>query len=353
MEQLEDILKRMEEAYEAESGCKPEDVSDTGLRLRVLAGELYRLRAEIQWLSKQAFPHTAAGEWLDRHGAQRGVTRREAAHAKGNITFSRYLPMSFDLVIPKGTVCSTTGEAPVEFETLEDGVLTAGSLTVSVPAQAVVGGPSGNAAAGYINTLVTALTGVNYVNNTAAFTGGREAESDEEYRARILRAYGDPPSGSNAAYYREIALAWPGVTAAGVSPRANGANTVKVYVWGDGAAPSADVISGLQEELSKRREVGVTVTVQAATTRTFNIGMSVEYRPGTDSARAQADIQTAVRAYFAGMKVGDPVYLADLRRVASNAAPLTYLLLSASLSDYTGQAGILPVPGTIKVMEAG
>ena len=43
MDKFEGILRRMEETYERESGCKIEDVSDVGLRMRALAGELYRL----------------------------------------------------------------------------------------------------------------------------------------------------------------------------------------------------------------------------------------------------------------------------------------------------------------------
>ena len=147
MESFERILQRMEEEYERESGCKVEDVSEAGIRLRVLAGELYRLSASLDWLERQAFPQTATGEQLDLHGAQRGVVRREAVKAGGTVTFSRYLPLAFDLVVPQGTVCATSGEPVVEYETTQEAVLEAGELTVDVPVQAVVAGAAGNAAA--------------------------------------------------------------------------------------------------------------------------------------------------------------------------------------------------------------
>ena len=76
MEKFEGILRRMEETYERESGCKIEDVSDVGLRMRALAGELYRLEASMEWLERQAFPQTATGKELDLYGAQRGVMRK-------------------------------------------------------------------------------------------------------------------------------------------------------------------------------------------------------------------------------------------------------------------------------------
>ena len=117
MESYENIVKRMEDAYREASGQEVEAVSDLGLRLRVLAGELYRLQAGMDWLWRQAFPQTATGEQLDRHGAQRGLARREASHAQGVLTFSRYLALDFDLVIPAGTLCAAPGEEAVEYET--------------------------------------------------------------------------------------------------------------------------------------------------------------------------------------------------------------------------------------------
>ena len=83
MESYQGILTRMEEAYRAETGQEVTAVSDLGLRLRVLAGELFRLEGELEWLGRQAFPQTAWGEELDLHGAQRGLPRREAAQAAG------------------------------------------------------------------------------------------------------------------------------------------------------------------------------------------------------------------------------------------------------------------------------
>ena len=220
MDSFEQILQRMEAEYEEKSGGKVEDVSEVGLRLRVLAGELHRLGASLDWLERQAFPQTATGAQLDLHGAQRGVARRAASHATGTVSFSRYLPLSFDLVVPQGTVCATSGEPVVEYETTQDAVLEAGDLTVNVPVRAVVAGAAGNAAAGYVTTLVSAPTGINYASNQEAITGGRDPEEDDTYRRRVLDSIVRGGSGANAGYYQEIALAQPGVTLAQAVPRA-------------------------------------------------------------------------------------------------------------------------------------
>ena len=352
MDTYEKILSHMKEVYEQESGHSAEDVSDIGLRLKVMAGELYRLQTELSWLRRQAFPQTAAGEYLDRHGAMRGVPRKEAAHAKGEITFSRYLPLSFDLVLPKGTLCASTGDDPVEYETTEEAVLISGELSVTVPARAVLGGTAGNIAAGYVNTLLSPLTGFNYLSNRAAFTGGREQETDEKYRSRILSAYANIPNATNAAYYRDIALACEGVGSAGVIPRQDGSGTVGVYVWGEGEAPSQSVLNRLKEEYERRREMGVAVSVRAAAEKKIDVGVRIKLSDTGDMARAQEDIRKAMKAYFAGLSVGSPVYLASLERVVLNACPAVKISFFMTMRDYAGAENTVPVLGTVTVEES-
>ncbi len=351
METYKDILDRMKRAYQEESGHCAEDVSDTGLRLRVMAGELHRLRAEIVWVERQAFPHTAQGEWLDRHGAMRGVTRREAERAKGTLVFSRYLPLSFDVVIPAGTVCASSGEEPVEYETTEPGVLSAGQLTVEVPARAVLGGPGGNIDAGYVNTLPSPPSGVNYVTNTKPFSGGRGRESDEEYRARVLCAYADLPNGTNAAYYADIAGSVEGVGSVGVVPRESGVGTAGVYLWGVDGAPSEAVIARVAAEISRRREIGVDVSVRAAVGKTVNVSAQVKLRDGADLTLAKASAEQALAQFFAGLTVGSPVYLIDLERVLLEAMPLSRIKFPLSMQDLDASPSVIPLLGTVTLEE--
>lgn len=352
METYEEIFSRMKEAYEKESGCDPEDVSDTGLRMKVLAGEVYRLEKKLDWIRQQAFLQTATGEQLDSHGALRGVARRGAAHATGTITFSRYLPLSFDLVIPAGTVCATSGSSPLEYETLEQAILSAGSLNVAVPTQAVQSGAAGNVASGRINTLSSSLTGINTVTNKTPFSGGREQESDGEYRSRVLLAYQNLPNGTNAAYYRDIALSCPGVGSAGVVPKKDGANTVGVYIWGEAGAPDTATISRLKAEYDRLREVGVTVSVQAAAQSAVNVGLRMKLPDGMDFGHGKELAESAIAAYFAGLSVGSPVYLAEIERAVLNAVPAVKLAFFSSMRDVNGAANTLLTLGTVTLEES-
>lgn len=347
MESYEAILRRMREKYEEKSGSPPEDVSDAGLRLQILAGELYRLQARTDWLERQAFPQTACGDQLDLHGAQRGVERLGALRARGTLTFSRYIPLERDLAIPKGTLCATAGDEAVEYETTEEAVLPAGQASVDVPAQAVEAGGGGNAAAGRIGTLVTAQTGLNTVTNQQAFTGGADREEDEPYRRRLLTAYGRVVQCGNAAYYEELALGHPEVASAQTVPREDGPGTVSVYVWGQGAAPGQELLDSLGQEMEALREVGVTVSVKAATAKKVNVGGFLKTRPGAAHAQAEARAKEALAEWFGQRQVGDPVYLGDLSRVILEDPAVCGVTFAAVTKDVPAAAGVIPTLGSV------
>lgn len=48
------------------------------------------------------------------------------------------------------------------------------------------------------------------VENPEGFSGGQDAETDDELRSRLLESYHAVSNGSNAAYYRRLALAQDG-----------------------------------------------------------------------------------------------------------------------------------------------
>ena len=351
MKTVDEIFEEMLACFGEKTGVELEAGCDLAVRLYAAAAQVYALYVQADWVARQAFPQTATGEQLDRHGAQRGLARREASHAQGVLNFSRYLALDFDLVIPAGTLCAAPGEEAVEYETLEEGVLPAGELTVDIPAQAVLGGSGGNAAAGYISTLVTPVTGIDYVTNEAAFTGGRDPEEDEAYRARVLGAYQRCATTGNAGFYESAALAVPGITTVQVVPRASGVGTVAVFAWGEGAAPSAAVLEELEAGLQAQREIGVTVTVAAATPLPVNVSANVRPRAGADFAAVKTAVEDALAQWFAGLGVASPVTLADLSRVILGAAPIDRLEFAVNMQDIGSLTGVIPAEGTVQIGE--
>lgn len=335
----------MKTSYQEETGTNPDEASDIGIRMQVLAGEIYRLESSIEWLGNQAFPETAVDQQLEYHASQRGIKRKAAAKAHGILKFSRLVELSYDVTIPKGTVCSTSGDEPVEYETTEDVTLAAGSLFVEAQAQAVEGGESGNASAGYIDTLITLPTSVEFVTNEVAFTGGRDEESDDNLRIRLLDAYSVLPNGTNAETYEKAALKVEGVGSAMAVARENGIGTVGVYIWGEDGAPSNELIEKVQEELDKLKEINVDVNVKAAATNEITVYAYILPETGSTISTAVAQAKEKVQELFDSKKIGDSIYKVEILWAMMKAEAVKNCTLGASTLDYSSAPGKIPVLG--------
>lgn len=152
---------------------------------------------------KLIFPEWSYGEFLDGHAKARGITRRPAAYANGEITITG----AEKTEIPAGSLFSTAAindEPSVDYETLET-VVIPGSGTVTAAVRCTQAGIIGNATAGAIEIVSSRLTGITGVANTAGITGGTEEESDESLIERIAeydKSQGDSYTGTPSDYKR-------------------------------------------------------------------------------------------------------------------------------------------------------
>ena len=87
-----------------------------------------------------------------------------------------------------------------------------------------------------------------------------------------------------------------------------------VYLWGEGVAPSGEVIAAVQAELEAQREIGVTVTVTAAQVLNLPIPVKVKLPSEVDFTWATAQVQQAVTAYFDTLGIGEAYLLTDITR---------------------------------------
>ena len=148
-----------------------------------------------------------------------------------------------------------------------------------------------------------------------------------------------------------MALGFPGVTLVQVVPRADGAGTVTVYLWGEDAAPSAETIAAVQAELDRLREVAVTVKVQAATKVTMNVPVNLKVAGEVDFQWAKEETEAAVRAYFDTLEIGQGYQVTDVSRAILNAVPAVKLEFPSIFQDMAGNAGMLFRPTTVTVEE--
>lgn len=347
MKTVEEIYSRMMAAFAAKTGLEGDGCGDLATRLYAVAAELSSLYIQSDWVARQCFPQSATGEYLDRHAALRGVSRRTAAKAEGVLRFAVDGALTTDLAIPVGTVCMTAGL--VRFETTSPAVLRAGKKTADVPAAAVVAGAAGNAAAGSILSMAVAPVGVSRCSNPAPFTGGVDGEGDEALRERVLETFQRLPNGANAAFYQQGALSFPQVAAAKVIPRSRGIGTVDVVLAAHAGVPDADLIARVQAYFDVRREIAVDVRVLPPTVKTVHLAVQVKPREGRTSAQVLQSVRSALTGYFTGKLLGEDVLRAKLGDVVFGVDGVANYTVTEPSSDLTMAVGELPTLGTLTV----
>lgn len=352
MDSYNDILARMVESYTGYSGSAPSPESDIMIRLRVLAGEIYEARVNAEYIKRQIFASTATGEYLDRHAAERGLSRKAATCASGRVYFFAQQMDHDDILIPAGTeVCSPSDR--LRFTTIGDSVIEAGDECVSVRVAAAAPGAAGNARVGAVTVLVTPVIGVGRVSNTNPFSGGADAESDDELRARVIDSYVNISNGANAAYYKGIALSVDGVYSASVVGRGRGNGTVDVYISGRGTQASAAVKQRVQALLNEGRELNVDVLARdpSAVEVTLYIRLAVE--DGYDFSSVAEQTRSAVSGYIASLGIGADVLLSRIGEVIRSVGGVRdYHFVESYGSDRTIDDNAYAVAGTITIREA-
>ena len=343
------LYEQMKAAYCEATGFAMDDGADLAVRLLAFAAQLESLYRYADWCVEQAFPQTAVGAALDRHGALRGLTRNGGSHAVGSLRFSLPAAREIDTTVPAGTVCMTAGLQ--RYETTADAVISAGATTADALARACEPGSGGNTAAGTVTVMTLAPTGVTAVTNPEAFAGGSEAETDEHFRTRILQTYRQLPNGANAAWYQARAMDHDGVAAAVVQPRVNGIGTVGVVIAALDGAPSAALLEEVRADLQSAREIAVDVTVSAPEVVRVNITARIRPADGWTFADAKTTVEAAIRGLFSGERLGKGMNRARIVAAAMATGAVENCTLTAPSSDRTATAAQLLLPGTVTITE--
>lgn len=166
-------------------------------------------------LSYQYDIDSKAGADLDAFTQLFGIARLAAKRASGFVTFTRAGSTTALVTIPAGTIIATTSTPMVMVSTVVAGAMTIGDTTVSIPVLAVDPGSSGNLPSDALTFLTSPVVGINSVTNVEPITGGTEAETDSELRARWKSTVFRSLAGTEQ-MYRGIALSDPNCTSANV-----------------------------------------------------------------------------------------------------------------------------------------
>lgn len=346
---VDEIYEQMTEAFQRETGITLRGDGDMAVRLYAVASQIYGLYVQADWVNRQCFPQTAGEDYLDLHAQLRGLTRRAATAAQGVLRFECDEPASTDLVISQGTVCMTAGG--VRFATTQEGVLSAGTESVEIPAQAVEPGAAGNAAAGAVRAMAVAPVGVSRCTNPEGFSGGTDAEGDEELRQRVLDTYKRMPNGANAAFYQQGAMSFSQVAAATVIPRPRGIGTVDIVVATPAGVPDEELLAQLQAYFEERREIAVDLQVRAPEVRNVTVTIRVAAEENRDGTSVRQAVEQAVRSWFDGRRLGQNILRAELGKLIFDVEGVKNYVIDAPAADVAVESDILPWLETITVSE--
>ncbi|MBW7452432.1 baseplate J/gp47 family protein [Paenibacillus sepulcri] len=206
-QRFEDIFASMELKTKEVFGETTNTAEDSpiGLLLRIEAWALAMLWQDAEQVYNNGYINTAIGNNLDRLGPYVGVTRITEQYATGAVT----LTGTPGYIVPAGF---RVAAGDVYFETDTDIPIGLGG-TATVTVTAVNPGQTGNVAAGMIVDIVNPNADVTRVTNPAEIRGGREKETDEEFRDRFEQSVSTGGSGTVDSI-RGILLGVAGVRAA-------------------------------------------------------------------------------------------------------------------------------------------
>jgi uncharacterized phage protein gp47/JayE len=277
---------------------------------------LSQLQAQI---ARSGFLDWAEGVWLDLLGSLvYGTPRFTATFASGEVTLTNTGGGVFNDLQPGDVVVSNsaTGKQYRNTEVISIG---SGATLTGVLVQAVERGSESTSPPGFIDTLVTNLTGVTVSNPLAVV--GQDAEDDPAYRVRCKENIGalspNGPADAYSAFAKKAEL--PDGTNAGVNrvrTYKDGRGTVTVYVAdssgtltgdaNDEQTPLGAVAKSIWENVEP---LAVTADVKAAIARPISVSLDV-FLPtssGLTEEAAELAINNALVEHFDSLPIGGTV----------------------------------------------
>lgn len=311
-----------------------------------VAGESHENFGMVADVARQAFPDTADAIYLERYAAQRGVSRKAAAPAKGLVACTG----TVGAVVPAGAVLTRNDGARYLVDV--DTTLSASPQDVAVTAE--LGGAGGNLEAGALLQFATPVpfvaSSVTVVADDAGrgLSGGLDVESDARLLQRLSQVVKTPPQGGAVADYEKWTLEVPGVTRVWVRPLWMGAGSVGVtFVLDDDPTsiiPTPEKVLEVQCYLDARRPVTADVFVFAPTP--LPVDVEVVLTPDTTPVRAAVELALA-ELLEREADLGEPLLLTHVAEAVSTAAGEVDHDLLAPLADVVALAYELPTLGVV------
>jgi uncharacterized phage protein gp47/JayE len=195
-------------------------------------------------------------------------------------------------------------------------------------------------AAGAINTLATAISGVDTVTNAAAFTNGSDAESDTAFRARFVAYVASLSKGTVAAVDYALASLQIGLTRTIIENQTYGGATDYGYFYvvvDDGTGfPGSTLLANVSNAIERVRPVSSRFGVFAPVVVTASVTMAISVSPGYDPITTKLAVKTALTDFINGLGLGQSLIYNRLFQLTYNVpgvASVNSLLVNGLTAD--------------------
>lgn len=310
---------------------------------------------------------TCSGKDLDSWMADFGFRRLSAVQVTGMVTFSRFTATEPALIRTGTRLTTTDGSqtysvigdpACAGWDAFQEGyVIGRGVVSLTVPVRADTAGAAGNAQTDTVTVIVGSIPYVDSVMNSDPFTGGKDAEQDDAFRARFVLWIASLSKATKAALGYALSSMQAGVTYTLTENKTYEGVAKPGYFYAvvdDGSGePSDTFIEQAYTALEAVRGFTVSFAVFRPVKRLANVTLTVTTEASANHAAVIELVQSAIKMHIASLSLGQLLAYTQLVKVAYDASPLvtnvTSLMLNNGAADLAASEKEVIRPGTVTV----
>ncbi len=322
--------------------------------------ELLEIMAE--GIQSHFFIDDMEGEDLDKRLGERGLSPRyEGKKASGYVIGNKSSLAAFVIgsAILKDTVFKTLDGATEVVVTADTNVII-GQTTVSIPVECTVIGKAGNLLP---NTELTysgvAIAEIEVLKvSTDGLSGGLDAESDDEVKARLKEDMQKTSTSANKNQCIKWAKEVEGVGDAICIPLWNGQNTSKVVIVDKDKLPaSPELVQAAQDYIDPgvtglgdgTGPIGLYITVAAAAELQIIVSAVLELEAGYTLEQVTPIIDTALKEYYKSLVFKETLvrynYIGDIINDTEGVIDHSGLTVNGGTANISIPEGSVPVKG--------
>lgn len=312
-----------------------------GYMMNIHAGENAALAEEVLRIAldlhAKTFFGTAEDDDLDTLAKDHfGLDRNPGVSSVGIERFERANTLAGNVSIPAGSIIETpdglqfvTTNAP-----LMTGLQIDANIAAAVPGVAGIVGPATitiiNAASALSDPSVTA-------SNPEKTSGGADKETNEAFRSRILYHFITLRRGTKEAL--EIgAKMVPGVVNATLD---ESAYPPAIYIADVTGSANAALVNATALEIVNWRSAGIAVNIFGATLTTQAWDVTLTFAAGSDTSAVREQVEAAIIAALALLKIGETLYLSSIISAAKSVAGVLDCVINDPVGDVVPTASQL------------